>query len=339
MSRVFSFHVVPGAEARRIIARSRTDIIRQVRETYLTHHEGRTVNPNSYFLRFPEKPSSRIIALPAYVGGDQGVAGIKWISSFPENVSRNVPRASAALLLNDYETGYPFACLEASQISAARTAASAVIGAEALQGTAEAGKIAVVGAGIIARNIVEFFHAAGWKIGRFALHDAVPEYAAKLAGFIGELGGTASVEEELAAAVDGADLVVFATTAGEPYVVEESAFAPGQNVLNISLRDIGPDIIAGSHNILDDIDHCLTANTSPHLAQQKFGHHDFIDGTLAGVLTGEVHLGHDKPRIFSPFGLGVLDLAVGMHVYTSAKEASSAVEIPDFFGETERWSR
>ncbi|MER0481221.1 hypothetical protein ABR737_23270 [Streptomyces sp. Edi2] len=55
--------------------------------------------------------------------------------------------------------------------------------------------------------------------------------------------------------------------------------------------------------------------------------------------TGEVRLGHDRPRIFSPFGLGVLDLAVGMHVYTSAKESSSAGEIPDFFGETERWSR
>ncbi|MFK8845171.1 2,3-diaminopropionate biosynthesis protein SbnB [Streptomyces sp. Ac-502] len=336
---MFSFHVVTGSEARRIISRSRVDIIRQVRHTYLLHYEGRTVNPNSYFLRFPEKPNSRIIALPAYVGGEQGVAGIKWIASFPDNVSRNVPRASAALLLNDYETGYPFACLEASQISAARTAASAVLGAEALQGGTTARKIAVVGAGIIARNIVEFFQAAGWDTGQFAVHDTVLDYAAKLAGYIGELGMTASVETELAKAVDGADVVVFATTAAEPYVVEEAAFAPGQNVLNVSLRDIGPDVIASSHNILDDIDHCLTANTSPHLAQQKFGHHDFVDGTLAGVLTGEVRLGRDKPRIFSPFGLGVLDLAVGMHVYTSAKDGCTAVEIPDFFGETERWSR
>lgn len=334
---MFSFHVVGGRDAREVIARSRGDIIEQVRKTYLLHHDGQTLNPNSYFLRFPEKPNSRIIALPAFLGGETGVAGIKWIASFPDNVSRNVPRASAALLLNDYDTGYPFACLEASQISAARTAASAVVGAEALHRGTTAGKIAIVGAGVIARNIVEFFQAAGWEVGLYAVHDTVPDYAAKLVRHIGTHGGKASAEPELRAAVDGADIVVFATTAGEPYVLDESFFAPGQSVLNISLRDIGPDIVASAHNILDDVGHCLTANTSPHLAQQKFGHHDFVDGTLAQLLTGEISLGDGKPRIFSPFGLGVLDLAVGMHVYRSALEDGSAVAIPGFFGETERW--
>ncbi|GAA3028003.1 hypothetical protein GCM10020000_00580 [Streptomyces olivoverticillatus] len=41
--------------------------------------------------------------------------------------------------------------------------------------------------------------------------------------------------------------------------------------------------------------------------------------------------------VFSPFGLGVLDLAVGMHVYRTARESGEAVAVPDFFGETQRW--
>ncbi|MEU9115731.1 2,3-diaminopropionate biosynthesis protein SbnB [Streptomyces sp. NPDC048483] len=335
---MFEFSVIGGRTARDIIKRSRKQIVEEVRATYLAHEDGDSVNPNSYFLRFPEKPDSRIIALPAYLGGAYNVAGIKWISSFPGNIKNKVPRASAALLLNDYETGYPFACLEASQISAARTAASAVLAAEELTGRRTAARLTIVGAGIIARNILEFFQAQEWDVDDLVIHDRIPEYGQAFADYAGaDLGYPARIEADLKTAVDGADLVVFATTAGEPYVLDPAAFAPGQIVLNISLRDIGPEIIAAAQNVLDDIGHCMTANTSPHLAEQKYGHREFIAGTLAQVIRGEVEVATDRPVIFSPFGLGVLDLAVGTHVYRTAQESGEAVEISDFFGETQRW--
>ncbi|KAA2253933.1 2,3-diaminopropionate biosynthesis protein SbnB [Solihabitans fulvus] len=336
---MFTFDVVGGTVVREIITASRPDIVDVVRQAYLTHHAGDSVNPNSYFLRFPDKPSARIIALPAYLGGEQDVAGIKWIGSFPENVSRNVPRASAVLLLNDYETGYPFACLEASQISAARTAASAVLGAEQLVGGRVAQKIAVVGSGVIARNITEFFAAQQWQIGEVAVFDKVAEYADLLADHVRQnLGVSAGSVGSLDEAIKGADVVVLATTAAEPYITEQDSFAPGQVVLNVSLRDIGPDIITAAHNVLDDIDHCLTANTSPHLAEQATGNREFIDGTLAQLVLGEIALTEDKPKIFSPFGLGVLDLAVGVFVHERAAAQQRTVPIDGFFGETERWS-
>lgn len=335
---MFEFSVIGGRAAREIIGRSRPEIVQEVRETYLTHQAGDSVNPDSYFLRFPEKPDARIIALPAYLGGKHDVAGIKWISSFPANIEQGIPRASAALLLNDYRTGYPYAVLEASQISAARTAASAVLAAEVLSGGRRAERVVVVGAGIIARNILEFFHSQGWEFGSVQVHDQLPQYGEALAGYTRtELGWPADTAAELAPVLEGADLVVFATTAGEPYVLEPETFGPGQLVLNISLRDLGPELIAGAYNVLDDVEHCLKANTSPHLAEQKYGNRDFVTGTLAQVINGEAAVGQDRPVIFSPFGLGVLDLAVGRFVHQAAQASGEAVEIADFFGETKRW--
>ena len=336
---MFSFNVISGTVAREIIVQCRPEIVDVVKRAYLTHHLGHSVNPNSYFLRFAEKPSARIIALPAYLGGDYDIAGIKWIASFPENVNRNIPRASAVLLLNDYQTGYPFACLEASQISAARTAASAVLGAEYLVGGRVARKIAVVGSGVIARNVVEFFAAQRWRIGEVAVFDEIAEYADLLSNHIRlGIGVPAGSSASLESAIKNADVVVLATTAAEPHITDSNAFASEQVVLNISLRDIAPCIIATAHNIVDDIDHCLTANTSPHLAEQATGNRDFIDGTLAQLVLGEIEMGTGRPKIFSPFGLGVLDLAVGMFVYERALRQQRAVSVEGFFGETKRWS-
>ncbi len=124
-----SFAVIPpGGQVRHALEGHEKEIVEVVEAAYRLHADGRTVNPPSSFLRFPDRTASRMIALPASLGGETPVDGMKWISSFPPaNVRSGIPpRASAVLILNDPRTGYPFACLESSIISATRTAASAV---------------------------------------------------------------------------------------------------------------------------------------------------------------------------------------------------------------------
>ena len=128
------FSVISGAQVQKALRGQEKQITELVEATYRWHGAGDSVNPPSYFLRFPDRPSSRIIALPASIGGQVRVDGLKWISSFPENVAAGIPRASAVLILNDHDTGYPFACLESSIISATRTAASAALAADRLSG-------------------------------------------------------------------------------------------------------------------------------------------------------------------------------------------------------------
>ncbi|MFJ9691384.1 2,3-diaminopropionate biosynthesis protein SbnB [Kitasatospora sp. NPDC101183] len=334
------FHIIDSRTVETVISSSRTQVVDWVKEAYLLHAGGASVNPDSHFLNFPQKPDARIIALPAFLGGDYEAAGIKWVSSFPSNIARNTPRASAALILNDYETGYPFAFLEASHISAARTAASAVLGAEELTGSRSVGTIALIGAGVIARTIVDFFESRVWSVDKFLVHDRESQYMESLAHYINSSTPYRSdTRISTGSAISGSDVVVLTTTATTPYITQPGAFSNGQVVLNISLRDIGPDIVAASHNILDDVDHCLKANTSPHLTEQLLGHREFIDGSLPELMTRKIQVSDDKPKIFSPFGLGVLDIAVGLNVNRAAIERALSTEIPDFFGNMTRWPR
>ncbi|GAA0585847.1 2,3-diaminopropionate biosynthesis protein SbnB [Streptomyces crystallinus] len=331
-----NFTVVPGAAVSAILADSHKDVLRIVAETYVAHEEGQSVNPDSYFLRFPEKPNARVIALPSYLGGTVDTIGIKWIASFPDNIQQGLPRASATLLLNDYATGYPLACLEAASISAARTAASAAVAAAELVAAEEPVRVSFVGAGVIARTILDYLHANGVAVADVLVHDLDDTSAGHLLAHAAERLGVPVAAGSLAQALTR-DLVVFATTAATPYVGGDTPLRAGQVLLNVSLRDLAPELLLKSNNVVDDVDHCLKAQTSPHLTEQLTGGRDFINGTLGALLQGRVTLDPARPTVFSPFGLGILDLAVGHHLLGEARRRGSAVEIPDFIGETSRW--
>ena len=138
--------------------------------------------------------------------------------------------------------------------------------------------------------------------------------------------------------IRSSDLVVFATVAGEPHVTDVSWFGHNPVVLHVSLRDLAPEILLGSTNVVDDVEHCLKANTSPHLAEQLTGSRDFLAGTLDDVMAGRVTVPADRPVVFSPFGLGVLDLAVGKYVYDEVTRSGELHVIDDFFHELRRYA-
>jgi len=333
------FGVISGAQVQGALQGQEKEILELVEATYRLHGAGDSVNPPSYFLRFPDRPSARIIALPASIGGPTRVDGLKWISSFPENVAAGVPRASAVLILNDHGTGYPFACLEASIISATRTAASAALAVAWLsRGRPRPMRIGFVGVGLIARYIHTFLTGTGWSFDEIGIHDLSADSAAGFRGFLDQLGtaGRVTVHDSAENLIRSSDLVVFATVAAEPHVSDPSWFQHNPLVLHVSLRDLAPEILLGSTNVVDDVEHCLKANTSPHLAEQLTGNRDFLLGTLDDVMAGRVTVPTDRPLVFSPFGLGVLDLAVGKYVYDKVVSSGDLHIIDDFFHELRR---
>ena len=159
------------------------------------------------------------------------------------------------------------------------------------------------------------------------------------AGYLARTGTQADVvrHDSAEALIKSSDLVVFATVAGTPHVTDPSWFAHNPLVLHISLRDLSPEIVLASANVVDDVEHCMKADTSVHLAEQRAGHRDFAHGTLFDVMTGAVDLPTDRPLVFSPFGLGVLDLAVGRHVHARLAADDALTPVPGFFADVTRY--
>jgi len=326
------FSVISGAQVQQALQGRENQVTELVEATYRLHGAGDSVNPPSYFLRFPDRPTSRIIALPASIGGQVRVDGLKWISSFPENVAAGIPRASAVLILNDHDTGYPFAVLESSIISATRTAASAALAADWLS----RGRQRPTRVGFC--YIHTFLAGTGFSFEEIGVHDLSAESAAGFRDYLqrSDPDAQVTVHDSAEALIRSSDLVVFATVAGKPHVHELSWFEHNPLVLHVSLRDLSPEIVLGSTNIVDDVEHCLKADTSPHLAEQLTGNRDFLAGTLDDVMSGRINAPTDRPLIFSPFGLGVLDLAVGKYVYDEVLRSGELHVVDGFFHDLRR---
>jgi len=329
--------ILKGSEVDSLLGGREREIIETVRRAYTAHAENESSLPHSLFLRFPDQPRNRIIALPAYLGADFSVAGIKWISSFPGNLERGLERASAAVLLNSTETGRPEALIEGSLISAKRTAASAALAAQRLRdGAVGAGddSASLVGLGVINFEIARFLLAACPEIKRLFVFDLDAQRAEQfkercLATFEGI---AVEVVTDMQAALSSSSLVSLATTALKPHISDLSMCAPATTILHISLRDITPEAILTGDNVVDDVDHVARAETSIHLAEQLTGHRDFVRCTLADILRGVAPARRDKDSIsiFSPFGLGVLDLALSEFVRRQGLEQGMGTIIPSF---------
>lgn len=323
-----------AAEVEAVTRGLEEQVIALVGEAYGAHDSGRSSLPHSSFLRFPDDAVSRIIALPAYLGGRFEVAGIKWIASFPANVGRGEPRASALLILNDCRSGRPLAVVEGSLISAQRTAASAALAARVLCGERRPRSAGLVGNGVINDEIARFLRVAVPSIRRFRLFDLDAERAAAAGERLRAAlpGVETEVAADLGALLAAEELVSFATTAVEPHVADLAVCPAGAVLLHVSLRDLSPEAILAADNVVDDVDHVLRARTSVHLAEGASGGRDFIRCTLAELLAGRARPKRDvrQPTVFSPFGLGVLDLAVGQFVVVRARAAGLGTEIRSF---------
>ena len=326
--------ILRGPEIASLLEHREEETMAAVQAAYVAHARGQSSLPRSNFLRFPGEDKNRIIALPAYLGDGFRLAGIKWIASFPGNLEQGLDRASAVMILNSVETGRPQAILEASIISAKRTAASAALAARTIRQGRETTTAGIIGCGVINFQVVQFLLKACPQIEEVVVFDlAMP----RMQHFKDNLeqkfeGLRVELVSDMATLLGKCQVVSFATTAVVPHVSDLSACAPGTTILHISLRDLNPELILANDNVVDDVEHVCQAQTSVHLAEQFVGNRDFIRCTLADIVMGNAapSVSPESISIFSPFGMGVLDLALAKLAYDSSQQQGMGTVVQSF---------
>jgi len=151
-------------------------------------------------------PDAFIHAMPAYIPAMKS-AGLKWVSGYPENFKRGLPYISGLLILNDVETGIPYAVMDCSWITAYRTAAASALAAKYLA-RAESQTVGILACGVQGRTNLEAL-ACLFKIKKVFAFDVLPKVQEK---YVGEMNNQLGLDivgvKEPRQAVTDADMIV-----------------------------------------------------------------------------------------------------------------------------------
>lgn len=301
--------------------------VQTLHKALVRHAEGKVVQPLKPYLRVPGKEghiADRIIAMPAHLP-DPGVSGIKWIGSKHDNPGRvGLARASGVIVLNDPQTNYPIGILEASLISAWRTAAVTCLAAAHLA-RKDFTEVALVGCGVIGRAQLAALLQQFDHIGTVHLYDVNRDAAQRLADRVTaeHPAGAARVADSAEDAVRAGDLVVPCTVTDQPYIpftwLKRGAF-----LSNVSIMDVHQDVFLRADKVV--VDDWEQSNRERKIIHQlvlegKFSREQ-LHAELGEVLSGRRpgRESDDEIIVLNPMGMAVEDIACAAELYTRAKQ-------------------
>ena len=286
--------------------------IAEVREAFLRFRAGDWVMPAKVYLQSP--PHGDFRAMPAR--GD-GLALLKWITSFPGNPQRGLPTVNGVICLSDAETGLPLMLLDARAVTALRTGAVAAVASVALA-AANAASVGLIGCGLHGAWAARCLAEAGFGPGVCADPDA--SAATRLAAELGWSVGPAA--EALKADV------VCCVTPGSSPLFDVGDLRPGQHLNMLGADGPGkaeatPAAVAACRVFCDEWQQAshggeLTGAIEAGLIQRA------DVGELGAVLSGQSP-GRDNPRettLFDSTGLAIQDLAVAAAAYRAWRDGA-----------------
>lgn len=222
------------------------DIVEQV---FRAHAQGYALMPPKIRIEIEEKSGS-IGAMPSYLK-DIGAAGLKWAGGWSDNPSKGLPFIMAEMFLIDPDSGRLKAVLEAGYITALRTGAATAVAARYLA-RRDSSSIAIIGAGVQGRMQLRALHCV-FPVKDIRVADRSAEAAEKFAENMSvELGTSINSVPDIRLAVDGADIIVTATTADQPLVCKDWV-SPGAFIASVgSYPELDPELVLCADKIIVD---------------------------------------------------------------------------------------
>jgi ornithine cyclodeaminase len=266
--------------------------------------------------------------MPGFLGQPASF-GLKVVSIFPGNHGTGYDSHQGVVMLFDLQHGAPIAIIDASSITAIRTAAASGVATRALARD-DAGDLAILGSGVQATTHLAAMCAVR-PVRRVRVWSRDRAHATRFAE-----GSPIAVEvmATARAAMEGADLICTTTAAREP-ILEGAWLAPGAHINAVGAcfatsRELDTAAVARARLIVDRRESAL-AESGDFLLARADGAigDDHIAGELGDVLLGRVagRRTADEVTLFESLGIAVEDLACAQHVYAQALAAGKGVSI------------
>jgi ornithine cyclodeaminase/alanine dehydrogenase len=273
------------------------------------------------------QPDAFIHAMPAYIPALHS-AGIKWVSGYPENQKRGLPYISGLLILNDDETGLPYAVMDCTWITAYRTAGASALSAKYLA-RPESEVVGILACGVQGRTNLEAL-AVLFAVKRVYAYDIVPEvqqqYIEEMSAKLGlEIVGVDNPKQ----AVVESDLVI---TSGpireqpEP-AIEQDWLQPGAFASAVDFDSYWqPAAMAQMDKIsTDDHDQFFYYRSVGYFQSTPDPYAD-LGELAAGLKPGRE--GENERTLAINLGLAIDDMAVAPEIFRRAKERGIGTWLP-----------
>ena len=279
--------------------------------------------PQRQIVWMPDR-SGALGLMPAHLSG-LGAVGLKAVTFFPRNEGTELDSHQGAVLLFESGRGRLLAVIDATSVTAVRTAAVTAL-ATRLLAREDAGDLALVGSGVQARTHLEALLLVR-PIRRVRVASKTLERARSFAERESRRHGIAitpcaSVRE----AVTGADIVCTLTSAREPVVFGEWLAAGAHvNAVGSSVataREVDTAAVSRSRLFVDRREAALAEAGDFLLARKEGAVGDaHIVAELGEVVVGSSpgRTGPSEITLFKSVGLAIEDVAAAQHIYNKAR--------------------